>query len=199
MARDPAQREVPTANDEQSSPKRIVRASKRGAAAPDALSALRRVVIESVKPQVDGGRFAIKRTPGEKVVVEADAFADGHDQLACVLRYRRAGARAWTEARMAALGNDRWRGEFTVTELGRYEYALAAWIDAFLSWRHDFTRRKVDDDKDIALALRTGAALVDAGRVATRHCCARWRRRSSAARRCPPDTSWRSARNCSRS
>ena len=162
MARDPAQREVPTANDEQSSPKRVVRAAPRSAAAPDARTALRRVVIENVKPQVDGGRFAIKRTPGERVVVEADVFADGHDQIACVLRHRRAGARVWTEARMAALGNDRWRGEFTVTELGRYEYALCAWTDAFLSWRHDFTRRKVDDERDIALALRTGAALVDA-------------------------------------
>src|SRR5215831_2334014 len=162
MARDPAQREVPTANDEQASPKRVVRASTRSAAQPDVRTGLRRVVIENVKPQVDGGRFAIKRTPGEKVVVEADIFTDGHDQIACVLRYRRAGARAWTEARMAALGNDRWRGEFTVTELGRYEYALAAWIDAFLSWRHDFTRRKLDDEKDITLALRAGAGLVEA-------------------------------------
>jgi starch synthase (maltosyl-transferring) len=162
MARDPAQREVPTANDEQGSPKSVVRASTRSAAAPDVRTVLRRVVIENVKPQVDGGRFAIKRTPGERVVVVADVFADGHDQIACTLRHRRAGARVWTEARMAALGNDRWRGEYTVTDLGRYEYALAAWIDAFLSWRHDFTRRKVDDEKDIALALRTGATLVDA-------------------------------------
>jgi starch synthase (maltosyl-transferring) len=96
------------------------------------------------------------------VVVEADVFTDGHDQLACLLRYRRAGARTWSEARMAPLGNDRWRGEFTVSELGRYEYALAAWIDAFLSWRHDFVRRKLDDEKDIELALRSGAALVSA-------------------------------------
>jgi starch synthase (maltosyl-transferring) len=163
MARDPAQREVVNASEEAGSPKRSVRTmTRRAPAAPDARIALRRVVIENVKPQVNGGRFAIKRTPGEKVVVEADVFTDGHDQIACMLRYRRAGGRVWAEARMAPLGNDRWRGEFTVSELGRYEYALAAWIDAFLSWRHDFTRRKVDDEKDIALALRSGAALVAA-------------------------------------
>jgi starch synthase (maltosyl-transferring) len=41
---------------------------------------LRPVVIENVKPQVDHGRFATKRTPGETVVVEADVCADGQDQ-----------------------------------------------------------------------------------------------------------------------
>ena len=93
-------------------------------AAPRALevdNGLRPVVIENVKPQVDHGRFAIKRTPGKTVVVEADIFADGHDQLRCLLRHRRAGARDWFETSMTALGNDRWRAGFIVTELGRYE------------------------------------------------------------------------------
>ena len=31
---------------------------------------------------------------------------------------------------MEPLGNDRWRGRFVVTEVGRYEYAVAAWTDA---------------------------------------------------------------------
>jgi len=121
---------------------------------------LRPVVIENVKPQVDHGRFAIKRTPGETVVVEADVFADGHDQLRCLLRHRRAGARDWFETSMTALGNDRWRAGFIVTELGRYEYQVTAWVDAFLSWRHDFVRRSTADEADITLALQTGAALV---------------------------------------
>src|SRR5437660_2230620 len=121
---------------------------------------LRPVVIENVKPRVDHGRFAIKRTPGETVVVEADIFADGHDQLRCLLRHRRAGARDWFETSMTALGNDRWRAGFIVTELGRYEYQVTAWVDAFLSWRHDFVRRSTADEADIALALQTVAALV---------------------------------------
>ncbi|HSN39336.1 MAG TPA: alpha-1,4-glucan--maltose-1-phosphate maltosyltransferase [Burkholderiales bacterium] len=119
-----------------------------------------RVVIEDVRPQVDGGRFAIKRTAGETVVVEADAFADGHELIGCVLRYRRQEAEAWQEAAMHALGNDRWRGSFCVAETGVYHYTLAAWIDAFLTWRHDLKRRT--DDGDIALALLSGAELVAA-------------------------------------
>ena len=41
-----------------------------------------RVVIERVSPQIDCGRFPVKRVVGETVVVEADVFADGHD-LSC--------------------------------------------------------------------------------------------------------------------
>jgi starch synthase (maltosyl-transferring) len=117
-----------------------------------------RAVVESIAPQVEHGRFAVKRIAGDRVEVEADCFADGHDVLACRLRFRHDADAAWQESPMAPLGNDRWRGEFTVTEPGRYRYTVAAWVDAFLSWRHDFARR-VDPD-DIVVAVRTGATLV---------------------------------------
>ncbi|MDQ2694592.1 MAG: alpha-1,4-glucan--maltose-1-phosphate maltosyltransferase [Pseudomonadota bacterium] len=124
-----------------------------------------RIIIEGVKPEIDGGRFAIKRTVGEKVVVECDAFSDSHDVNAVMLQYRREGADQWQEVYMKPLVNDRWRGAFTVTELGRWEYTLSGWVDPFKSWRHDFERRV--DDKDIALALQIAADLVDeAGRRA---------------------------------
>src|SRR5262245_22645261 len=48
----------------------------------------RRVVIERVWPEIDAGRFPIKRTVGEQVTVTADVFADGHDVLAGVVKYR---------------------------------------------------------------------------------------------------------------
>jgi starch synthase (maltosyl-transferring) len=57
----------------------------------------RRVVIEGVTPSIDGGRFPIKRVCGEEVIVEADAFCDGHDALSCVLRYRQEGVVGWDE------------------------------------------------------------------------------------------------------
>ena len=51
----------------------------------------KRVIIQKVKPEIDSGTFPIKRTVGEKVVVEADIFTDGHDALSCVLLYRKEG------------------------------------------------------------------------------------------------------------
>ena len=62
--------------------------------APDA-KVPARAVIEAVTPSVDGGRFAIKRVIGEPVVVEADCFADGHDELACEVLYRQQSDAAW--------------------------------------------------------------------------------------------------------
>ena len=38
-----------------------------------------RVVVEAVTPQIDGGRFAVKRVVGDMVRVEAEVFGDGHD------------------------------------------------------------------------------------------------------------------------
>ncbi len=119
-----------------------------------------RVVIERVTPIVDDGRFPIKRVVGEAVEVEADAFADGHDAVACALRWRRTGDAAWRSAPMHALGNDRWCASFTVDAPGVWEYTVQAWVDAFWSWRHDFARRIEPDD--LRIAARTGAAIVRA-------------------------------------
>jgi starch synthase (maltosyl-transferring) len=119
-----------------------------------------RAVIEGVAPAVDGGRFPVKRVVGDRVEVEADCFADGHDLIACVLCYRREDETAWHESPMTALGNDRWRGVFVVDALGRYRYTVKAWVDPFLSWRHDFARRV--DREDLDMAALVGAELIEA-------------------------------------
>src|SRR4030081_2803541 len=58
-------------------------------------NSVQRVVIESVLPEIDGGRFPLKRTPGELVTVSADIFADGHDVIDAALQYRRDGDADW--------------------------------------------------------------------------------------------------------
>jgi len=86
----------------------------------------KRVVIDAVRPEIDGGRFAAKRVVGETVVVEADVFADGHDALSAVLLYRRQDDPQWSEVPMEPLVNDRWRGAFRVLETGSYFYTISA-------------------------------------------------------------------------
>ncbi len=119
----------------------------------------RRAVIECVTPAVDGGRFAVKRIVGDDVVVEADCFTDGHDTVDCLLLWRRDDETTWQETPMASLGNDRWRGSFAVSTVGRYSYTVTAWVDHFLSWRHDFARRV--DSEDLRLAALVGAGLIE--------------------------------------
>ena len=125
-----------------------------------------RAVIENLQPAVDGGRFPVKRIVGDALVVEADCFADGHDVVAAMLKWRRAGAAEWCSAPMAPLVNDRWQASFVVDALGAWEYTVSAWVDPFRSWLHDFARR-VDAD-DIRIAASTGALLIEqaAGRAA---------------------------------
>ncbi len=118
-----------------------------------------RVVIESVSPAVDGGRFAAKRVIGDRVVVEADCFTDGHDAVAARVLYRREDESEWREGPMTFLGNDRWRGSFRAEALGQYRYTVTAWVDQFLSWLHDLERRV--DPEDLKIAALVGAELIE--------------------------------------
>ncbi len=121
-----------------------------------------RVVIEEIQPDIDGGRFPIKRTVGESVDVTATIFADGHDVLVAVLRDRHQqglGIGDWgleepgtepipnpkslipsrsTECREAPMtivapGTDRWTARFDVASVGWHAYQIIAWIDRFLT------------------------------------------------------------------
>ncbi len=121
----------------------------------------RRVMIEGVTPEIDAGRHPIKRVPGEQVVVEADVFADGHDLLTVILKFRREAGTAWAETAMEPLGNDRWRGEFNVTELGTYRYTIEGWVDPYKTWRSDLLKR-IEAGQDISGDLVIGAAWVEA-------------------------------------
>lgn len=119
----------------------------------------RRVVIEKFSPEIDCGRFAIKRVVGETVVVEADVFADGHDQVGCEVLYGLEGTELQS-APMKLLDNDRWRGEFPVTEVGRYQYTVRAWIDRFRTWR-DGIVKKISAEQDVGVDLLIGAELIE--------------------------------------
>jgi starch synthase (maltosyl-transferring) len=118
-----------------------------------------RIVIERVKPQIDCGRFPIKRIVGEAVQVTADIYGDGHDQLAAVLRFRPESGPEWTEQPMTPLVNDMWQGSFVVTSLEPWVYTIEAWVDAFGTWRHALSR-KVEAGRAEPVDLLGGAELV---------------------------------------
>jgi len=118
----------------------------------------KRVVIERVSPEIDCGRFPIKRVVGERVVVEADVFADGHDQIACQILYWQDEKKLKTTP-MLPLGNDRWRSEFSAEELGRYYYTVEGWIDRFETWRVALLKRAAAS-QDVRVELLLGTDLI---------------------------------------
>jgi starch synthase (maltosyl-transferring) len=125
----------------------------------EALEGRRRVAIENVRPAVDGGRWPVKRIVGETVVVTADVFADGHDIVMAVLLDRPSGTSAWRETSMTPLGNDAWQATFQLAAVGRHEFSVLGWVDAFESWDRDLKKR-IEAGQDVAIDLRIGARLV---------------------------------------
>jgi starch synthase (maltosyl-transferring) len=124
-----------------------------------------RAIVDAVLPVVDCGRFAVKRVVGEPLVVDAHCFGDGHDKLRAVLRWRAEGDAQWQEVEMAPLGNDEWQAAFIPPSVGRYAYAVTAWVDPFVSWRADFERRVELDDLRVALAVGAELAAAAARRA----------------------------------
>jgi starch synthase (maltosyl-transferring) len=142
-----------TVTDERLIPKKIDKSNTP--------KSVQRVVIESVLPEVDGGRFPIKRTPGELVTVSADIFADGHDVVDAALQYRRDGDANWQYEPMKLVINDRWEAQFRAGGVGIYFYTLRGWVDGFKTWARDLGR-KADAGQDVSLDLKTGAKLLAA-------------------------------------
>ncbi len=118
-----------------------------------------RVVIERVSPELDGGRFPVKRVAGDTLQVEADIFCDGHDVIDAVVAYRAPSAEDWSEAPMTPVDNDRWAGSFLLTEIGRWTYTIFAWRNLFATWRQDVAK-KHDAGQPISLELIEGRELV---------------------------------------
>ena len=119
-----------------------------------------RVIIEAVQPAVDHGEFPAKRVEGDTVAVEADIFADGHDLISAAVFHRHGDEAEPMQTRMRALPNDRWRGEFVVTKLGFYTFAIEAWIDHFLTWHRDLEKRSEDLDVQLLIGLQMIRAAV---------------------------------------
>ena len=131
-----------------------------GGAIVSSMDGWSRVAIAELTPRVDGGRFPIKRIAGDPVVVEAEIVADGHDLVASVLLHRHESEPDWTEVPMEALGYDRFRAEFQVTELGRHRYTIKAWVDRFHSWSRDLGKR-LDAGQDVGVELQIGIGLIE--------------------------------------
>jgi starch synthase (maltosyl-transferring) len=115
--------------------------------------------IEDVYPQIDGGRFPVKRIAGERVEVWADIYRDGHDLIDCALVWRLEQDREWRRAPMIHHENDRWGGWFVPEQPGRYVYAVEAWTDEFATWRHGF-ELKQKAGADLTLDAIEGAGML---------------------------------------
>jgi starch synthase (maltosyl-transferring) len=119
-----------------------------------------RIQIQRVTPQVDCGRYAVKRVVGDRVDVTACIFRDGHALLGAAVRYKPAGATRWLETPLAPLGNDEWAGSFEVDRAGTWCYRVGAWVDRVASFQNELRRKVEAGQRDLAGELAEGAVLL---------------------------------------
>ena len=119
----------------------------------------RRVVIDAVNPQINGGEFFIKRIVNEIINVDAHILVDGHDVIAASVLFKHEKERKWSEARMHHVVNDEWRTTFTVTKQGFYSYKVQGWVDHALNWQHGI-ERKIDDNQHVKSELLEGITYI---------------------------------------
>jgi starch synthase (maltosyl-transferring) len=134
-------------------------------ALPKTTQAPPRIQIQRVEPQVDCGRYPVKRIAGETVDVTARVFCDGHDVLGASVRYKPAGGGRWLEAPLRPLGNDEWAGSFAVDRPGRWSFRIEAWVDRIASFQDELRRRIDGGQKDLASELAEGATLLGVRRL----------------------------------
>ena len=85
------------------------------------------LVIENIRPQIEGGRFMLKREPGDSVTIQADIFRHSHEKYDAAIMYRHISKKKWEKAPMYFVDNDLWEGTFIVQNIGYYEYKVVAW------------------------------------------------------------------------
>jgi starch synthase (maltosyl-transferring) len=156
---------VPARSPDQPTSSRVVKNGGPKRAKP---AAPPRIVILEPGPVIDGGRYAPKRTSGESVDVRATIFADGHDVLRAVVKWKAPSSRRWNEAPLTHVDKhvdgDTYVGSFPVDQLGRYEWTIEAWIDRFASWREEIARKVQFGQRDLAGELSEGVLLLEAAR-----------------------------------
>ncbi len=118
-----------------------------------------RIVIDTIAPAIDGGRFAVKRILGEIIAVSADIFADGHDVIGAELLWSAADDADWRRIPMRHVANDRWEAEFTPVRLGRHLFTIEAWWDEYGTFSRDL-KLKHDAGVDVAVELQEGRLLL---------------------------------------
>ena len=122
---------------------------------------LDQLTIECVSPELDCGRYPVKRIVGDVVRIGADVIKEGHDVLAAQIVVRSPSEPAWSVPMQYDYDTDRWSGEFVVDQMGRWHFTVEAWTDVWETFRAGF-RKKVDAGVDVRVELMEAAQLVKA-------------------------------------
>ncbi|MFJ9521969.1 maltotransferase domain-containing protein, partial [Kitasatospora sp. NPDC101801] len=131
------------------------------AGAPGRPTPIGRIPVLDVAPAVDAGSRPARAVTGERFLVSATVFREGHEALGAnvVLRGPRGRSGPWTPMHELAPGTDRWGAYVTPTAPGRWTYTVEAWSDPVSSWLHR-ADIKIPAGQDVEVTLEEGAELL---------------------------------------
>ena len=120
------------------------------------------IVIEAVKPSIDGGRHPVKGIVGDVLVVQATVFRHGHERVRAMVRWSSPGDATAHETAMARVnaGLDLWSATVLLERQGRYRFAIVAWTDVYASWVDELTKRVAARQADVHSEIEEGISLV---------------------------------------
>jgi len=123
------------------------------------LNGRNRVVISNISPMVEGGRYPAKSAESEYVIISADVFSDGHDEIDASVLIQYPGAAEWREHYMDPSFNDRWSYRLKTERTGNYHFQIQGWVDHYATWRKGL-KKKYEAGQDLKVELLIGADLL---------------------------------------
>jgi starch synthase (maltosyl-transferring) len=124
------------------------------------LKGTQRVIIDHIRPQVSGGLYPSKAVIGKPVLLSADIFTDGHDEIGASMLIRHTSDKKWQEMPLNFIENDRWELAYTPQHTGFYQFRVQAWVNHFSTWKKGLIK-KLKAGQDIGIELQIGAGLVE--------------------------------------
>ena len=134
----------------------------------------RPIVITHVGSALEDGRYPVKREVGDRLVVTADIFKEGHAVLAAAIVFRAQDESAWRESPMRLVDNDGWAGDFPLESNTRYQFTIEAWTDVFASWADETSRRRAGSQPDLTSEILEGVELMHGSRASAAGPGVRW-------------------------
>lgn len=119
------------------------------------MPAQQRVAIENVYPQLQEGRYAIKRVEGDLLQVEADILIDGHDLIGARLVLLDQAKVRLQEIPMFPIQNDRWSAKVVLSHMGGFSFQIEAWVDHIATWQYEVDA-KVKDGQRLLVEIAQG-------------------------------------------
>jgi starch synthase (maltosyl-transferring) len=120
-----------------------------------------RIPVANVSPVIEGGAYAAKAVPGERIPVRATVFREGHDAVnaSIVTTDPDGNEKLFPMEPSTPVGFDWWAGEFNCDREGAWTFRVEGWSDPWATWVHN-AEIKIPAGIDTHLVVAEGQSIL---------------------------------------